>query len=59
MEIAAQIKAGKFDVRSAYAKYLEAFAGKTTLEKPIDFTSFASMFATSSAPPTGPVRQLK
>ena len=53
MEIGAQIKAGKFDVRSAYSKYLEAFAGKTTLEKPMDFTSFAGMFATTSAPPKG------
>ena len=59
MEVAAQIKAGKFDVRSAYSKYLEAFAGKTTLEKPMDFASFAGMFALSSAPSTGPVRQLK
>ena len=59
MEEAAKIKAGKFDVRSAYSKYLEAFAGKTTLEKPMDFASFAGMFAVTSAPPTGPVRQLK
>ena len=59
MEVAAQIKAGKFDVRTAFSEYLKAFAGKTTLEKPMDFATFASMFATSSASPTGPVRQLK
>ena len=53
METAAQIKAGKFDVRSAYSKYLEAFAGKTTLEKPMDFASFAGMFAVTSTPPKG------
>ena len=59
MEIAAQIKAGKFDIRTAFSEYLKSFAGKTTLEKPMDFATFASQFAVTSAPTTGPVRQLK
>ena len=59
MRKAAEIKAGKFDVRTAFSEYLKSFAGKTTLEKPMDFATFASMFAVTSAPPTGPVRQLK
>jgi hypothetical protein len=59
MEIAAQIKAGKFDIRTAFSEYLKSFAGKTTLEKPMDFATFASQFAVTSAPTTGPVRQFK
>lgn len=59
MRKAAEIKAGKFDVRTAFSEYLKSFAGKTTLEKPMSFAEFASMFATSSAPSTGPVRELK
>jgi hypothetical protein len=53
MEIAAKIKAGKFDVRTAFSEYLKSFAGKTTLEKPMDFATFAGMFAVTSTPPKG------
>ncbi len=58
MIMAKQIEAGKFSVQDAYAKYLTAFAGKTTLEKPMDFTTFASQFAFSAPPGGGKVRTL-
>lgn len=59
LRIATEIQAGKFSVQDAYAKYLTALSGKTTLEKPMDFASFASQFAFSAPPAGGPVRQLK
>lgn len=52
MILAKQIEAGKFSVQDAYSKYLTAFAGKETLTKPMDFTTFASQFSIS-APPAG------
>ena len=39
-----EIQAGKFDIRSSYADYLKAFAGKDTLTPPLSLASYAAQF---------------